>query len=515
MTAATVRGLATPVAAAGDEGAVLLAGPAQEVGAERLEEHDERLGPLPDLSPENVTALVDAAGLTGRGGGRFPFARKLAAVAGAASDAGPPVVVVNLSESEPASRKDQVLAELRPNLLLDGVSLASRAVGARTAVVYLHRGDVAARRAVENAIRERVGAGRPDPEWRVSLGPGRYVAGEATAVVSHLDGGRAVPRWSPTQIALAGVAGRPTLLSNAETFTHVGLIARLGPQSWSAAGPGGGHGPMLLTLQGDVTGAGQVVEVVAPTTLGQVLRLAGGVTAPPQAVLLGGYAGTWIAGATAWRQSLDPAALADARATIGCGVVGVLGHDRCGLEETARLVRWLAGEGAGQCGPCALGLPRLAGAVSAPRRRPGPVSRRRPQLGHGRGGAGRLPPPGRCGQGGEERSRGVRGRCPAPPAGAHVPARGESGGAARPGGRNRVTGQVHVDPTRCAGHGICALILDDHVTVDEWGFPRVDGEVLAGRRDLRRAARAARACPRQALVLALRSEEPGVPATRG
>jgi ferredoxin len=63
--------------------------------------------------------------------------------------------------------------------------------------------------------------------------------------------------------------------------------------------------------------------------------------------------------------------------------------------------------------------------------------------------------------------------------------------------------RVQIDPTRCAGHGICALILDDRVRLDEWGFPHATGDDLDSDTDVRRARRAARACPRQALYLAV------------
>ena len=71
--------------------------------------------------------------------------------------------------------------------------------------------------------------------------------------------------------------------------------------------------------------------------------------------------------------------------------------------------------------------------------------------------------------------------------------------AQRAGSAEAVT--VTVDPVRCAAHGLCAVILDEHVSLDEWGFPVVDATAVVERRLVRRARRAARACPRRALLL--------------
>ena len=110
---------------------------------------------------------------------------------------------------------------------------------------------------------------------------------------------------------------------------------------------------------------GLVVEVLEPVRIGALLSAAGGWARPPRAVLLGGYAGVWVDGARAWGALVDRHRLAGAGAPLGCGLIGVLGHDRCGLAETARLAAWLSSESAGQCGPCAHGMPALAAALQA------------------------------------------------------------------------------------------------------------------------------------------------------
>jgi NADH:ubiquinone oxidoreductase subunit F (NADH-binding) len=326
--------------------------------------HD-RLGDLPPLTASELSDLLAESGLCGRGGGQFPFARKLATVRKQVhGGAPPPAVVVNVSESEPASRKDRTLARLRPHLVLDGAALVARSLGAREVVVHLHEGEHAAVASLQVAIAERTAARLDDPRWRLTSAPAGYVSGESSAVLSAVEGGRALPRWSTVPAAVRGLNGRPTLLSNAETFAQIAVLARLGAHQWKSLGPNPWSGPLLVTLHGAVPRPGLVIEVVGPATVGELLRF-GGVSTAPAAVLVGGYAGTWVSGAAAADLAFDRASLAAAGASLGCGLVAVLPTGHCGLAETARLVRWLADESAGQCGPCAFGLPRMGTAFEA------------------------------------------------------------------------------------------------------------------------------------------------------
>jgi NADH:ubiquinone oxidoreductase subunit F (NADH-binding) len=327
-------------------------------GPVSLAGHTARYGPPPSgpgpRRREAMIAEVDRAGLAGRGGAGFPTARKLAAVAAARYA---PVVVANGTEGEPASAKDQVLMARSPQLVLDGAVLAAEMVGAGEAVVVVHR---RVREIVDEAVAERVRARADRVRLEVRTAADRFVAGQASAVVHWIERGVPAPTATPPRLSQRGLHRAPTLVQNVETLAHLALIARYGAAWFRSAGTPAEPGSMLVTVLGAVREPG-VFEVAIGTPVGQVLDRAGGASAPLQALLLGGYFGTWVDAAEAAGRPFSSAGLADLDAGTGAGLIAALPAGACGLGETARVVRYLAGESAGQCGPCRFGLPAIAG----------------------------------------------------------------------------------------------------------------------------------------------------------
>ena len=328
-----------------------------------LAEHTAVHGPLPRAG-EALVDLVAASGLTGRGGAGYPLAGKLRTVIDQPRRRGRPVVVVNAAESEPAAGKDAALTARAPHLVLDGATACARAVGARDVVVWVHRGAVAGPDALAAAAFERRCAGVDAARVQVVAGPDRYVAGEASAVVRHLSGGPARPAMTPYRTAERGVRGRPTLLANAETFAHVGLVVRHGPQWYRSVGTPEEPGTALVTVRGGVARPG-VVEVPLGTPVTDVLDARGGPVGPLSALLVGGYGASWLSWADARAALVSRASMAAAGADLGTGLLLALPAERCPVAETERLTGWLAAESAGQCGPCVNGLPAIAADVSA------------------------------------------------------------------------------------------------------------------------------------------------------
>jgi NADH:ubiquinone oxidoreductase subunit F (NADH-binding) len=338
-------------------GTRLLAARHDGVDTDDATSHELRFGPAP--SPAGLIAAVTAAGLRGRGGGGFPTGRKLAAVAEAAALRRRPIVVANGCEGEPASAKDATLLHCAPHLVLDGVVLAAQALRATRAVVAVHAGSAAADR-LRRALAERT-----DPlRVRIAEIPDRYVASEESALVQHLNGGPALPTASPPRPAQRGVGGSPTLVDNVETLAHLALIARYGPDWFREVGTPELPGSLLVTVGGAVRWPG-VYEVPAGTSVGTALDVAGGPVGVVQAVLSGGFAGGWLRLPDALDVPLTHDALRDAGAALGVPMLLALPAGACGLAQTSHLLDFLAAESAGQCGPCAFGLPALADAFTA------------------------------------------------------------------------------------------------------------------------------------------------------
>jgi NADH:ubiquinone oxidoreductase subunit F (NADH-binding) len=302
--------------------------------------------------------VLKASGLRGRGGAWFPTWRKWAGVAQYSN--GHSVVVINASEGEPLSAKDRTLMSLRPHLVLDGAALAAETLAADEIVLYLSRGAESADRTLQRALKERLRAGLPEPPIRIVRTPHRYIAGESSAVVNRASGGPAKPKFTLQRTAEKGVNDRPTLIQNAETLAHVGMIARYGSDWFRKLGTDSSPGSTLMTLCGNVQRPG-VYEVDLGARLGGVLAAAGGTSSPAGGALLGGYFGTWLPPNLLRDLPLDVDGLRSAHgASLGCGVLAVLPSSGCGVVEATRIISYLAAETAGQCGPCVNGLAAIA-----------------------------------------------------------------------------------------------------------------------------------------------------------
>lgn len=322
-----------------------------------LDEHEDRLGPLPVGAYPNRPGrqrLIDTitrAGLRGRGGAGFPTGEKLAAVA---ATKGRAVVVANGCEGDPTSSKDQALLARSPHLVLDGIALVAHAVGARQAMLCVHRGsplvDLLYAALTQRGDRDTVAV-------EVVEVPDRYVASEASALVNFLTTGDARP--TTARASERGVKGRPTLVDNVETLAHIALIARFGDAWFREAGTPGSPGTLLVTVGGAVNRPG-VYEIEAGLPLSDALELAGGESEALQAVQIGGLGGSWLPVEDAVELPLAHETCRDVGIPLGVAALVALPARACGIAETARILRHLADESAGQCGPCMFGLPAVA-----------------------------------------------------------------------------------------------------------------------------------------------------------
>lgn len=322
--------------------------------------HVAALGPVPLPSSsrriwrEGFVSTLEASGLPGRGGAGFPAAIKLAV---AHSAGGRGVVVVNGMEGEPASDKDKLLLLRSPHLVLDGAQLLAAASGARGVTVCVPEGRDHVAAVVATALAERVGTEHaPVPETLVRP-PDRFVAGEESALVGWISSGASLPAFRPDKGLPLRIGRQAALVHNVETLAHVAMIARTGPDAFRAHGLVEDPGTCLITISGAVENPG-VVEVDRGTPLIDIARRATPHRSP-RALLVGGYGGAWV-GPEHFATPYASLSLRAVGSSAGVGVVVVLGPDACGLMETARIAHYLAGQSAGQCGPCVYGLPAVA-----------------------------------------------------------------------------------------------------------------------------------------------------------
>lgn len=345
----------------------LLAGWAETGRAETYAEHLRRFGPLPlkhfhgSAGRQQLIEVVGAAGLRGRGGAAFPTGRKLAAVA---ANRGRAIVLGNGCEGEPSSRKDQILVEYAPHLVIEGAIVAAHATHADEIYLCVHAEAAGGPAGLAGRLAEAAGDHRTKVNIRIVEVPGGFVASEESALVNFLQTGDARPTSKPPRAFERGVKGRPTYVGNFETLAHLALVARFGSDWFRTVGTASSPGSALVTMGGAVRNAG-VVEVPYGMTVDELVESAGGATEELQAYLVGGFAGHWMPAASAGSTPFTHEDLGAAGAGVGVGAVIALPAAACGIVETAHVLAYLAGESAAQCGPCMFGLPAIASDFAA------------------------------------------------------------------------------------------------------------------------------------------------------
>ena len=320
--------------------------------ASALGDHQVLWGMPPAKAVDLLAMLHEDAGILGRGGGGFPFVRKLTRVA---EQRGRKHVVVNFCEGEPASSKDLALALTAPHLVLDGAVMCARALRVTQIDIAVPTEQSWTEQALCRAIERR----KERMHWRIHRADPGFISGEGSAVTELISGRANLPAttWAPTSDS--GVKGRPTLLSNAETYAQVAAAVYARLSQVAIPGPEDDPGTRLLTITRD--GRPSVVEVAHGTAWRDILD-AGELARP---TLIGGYHGTWVAAGELAERTVSTASLAEVGARLGAGIVIPLPAQQCPLQYTRQILGYLAGQSAMQCGPCRFGLPELVQAFGA------------------------------------------------------------------------------------------------------------------------------------------------------
>ena len=210
------------------------------------------------MQPAEVTETVKNSGLRGRGGAGFPTGMKWAFID---KNIWPHYVVANADESEPGAFKDRELMEMNPFQFLEGLAIASYAVGANVAYVYLRGEFWQIAEAMDKQIAEMEEAGflgdklfGTDYSLKIytHLGAGAYICGEETALLESLEGKRGQPRNRPPFPATYGLFGKPTVINNVETFANVPMILANGADWYKSIGTPDAAGVKIYSLSGRV-----------------------------------------------------------------------------------------------------------------------------------------------------------------------------------------------------------------------------------------------------------------------
>ena len=184
------------------------------------------------MSRPDIIDTVSASGLKGRGGAGFPTAMKWNFCAAEKSDA--KYLICNADEGEPGTFKDRVILTDYADLVLEGMTIGARAIGATLGVLYLRSEYTYLRPHLNDVIRKRreakllgkdiLGNAGFDFDVIVALGAGAYVCGEETALIESLEGFRGEPRNRPPFPVVAGLLDQPTVVNNVETLAAVACI---------------------------------------------------------------------------------------------------------------------------------------------------------------------------------------------------------------------------------------------------------------------------------------------------
>lgn len=322
------------------------------------------------MTPDEVIGIVKDSGLRGRGGAGFPTGMKWSFVP--QNDGKPHYLVVNADESEPGACKDIPLMLANPHSLVEGIAIASYAIRANHAFIYI-RGEVPhVIRRVMNAVEQAYAEGLLGKniqksgfnlEVVVHAGAGAYICGEETALLDSLEGRRGQPRLKPPFPAVAGLYASPTVVNNAETLASVPSIILNGADWFKSMGTEKSPGFKLFAVSGHVNRPG-IFEAALGTTMSELLDYAGGMRK-------GSKLKFWIPGGSSVPM-LTPdhidipmtyEDLAAAGTMLGTGTPMMFDHTTSVVKAVTRWLEFYKHESCGKCTPCREGTYWITGVL--------------------------------------------------------------------------------------------------------------------------------------------------------
>jgi NADH-quinone oxidoreductase subunit F len=311
------------------------------------------------MRPGEVTDVVKAAGLRGRGGAGFPTGVKWSFIP---KDIKPVYVVVNADESEPGTFKDRELIEENPHQLVEGVALCAYAVGAQTAYIY-GRGEfkepfVGLQRALDEAyaqglLGQKILGGDVSLDIHTHLGAGAYICGEETALLESLEGKLGQPRNRPPFPAVVGLYGKPTVINNVETLANVPPIVLNGAAWYRQFGTEKSPGTKIFCLSGHVARPGNY-ELPLGAPLRHLIEECGGGVPGGRAIkaILPAGASANILPGDNLDIPLDYESVQAAGSMLGSASFIVMDETVDMVWAASKMVHFFEHESCGKCTPC-------------------------------------------------------------------------------------------------------------------------------------------------------------------
>jgi len=320
---------------------------------------------LREMKPEDVTKEVAASGLQGRGGAAFPVGRKWQVVN--LDDGQPHYLCANADEGEPGTFKDRWILENAPHLLLESMLIASYALQVRNAFVYIRGEFDLPYRRLAGAVEEAYEAGYFGTnilgsgfacDIVVYRGAGSYVCGEASALITSIEGKRGYPRNRPPRLTVRGLYQKPTVINNVESLSNITGIIANGAEAFKKVGTAKAPGTRLFSVSGHINRPG-VYEIESGYPFKDFLRdelggMLGGRAL--KAVIPGGLSAKVLTAAEIEPLPLDQPVFEAADSTLGSGGMIVIAEGTCMVRLLQVMLRFYHHESCGQCTPCREGM---------------------------------------------------------------------------------------------------------------------------------------------------------------
>ena len=327
---------------------------------------------------EEVCDIVEKSGLQGRGGGGFLTGKKWKVAHATTADQR--YLICNADESDPGGFANRAMIESDPHKLIEGIVIASYAVGTSNAYIYIRNDYKIAISRLEEAIGQArdyglLGYNIFNSGFNIDIlvrkGPGAFVCGEETAMISSIEGNRGMPRPKPPYPAVSGLFGKPTVVNNVETLSNVPAIFENGPEWFRKFGSETARGTKILVLSGKVINQG-IIEVSLGTKVRDLIFMAGGGIPGNKglkAVQIGGPSGGFLTVENI-DVTYDFESLAEEGVYMGSGGIVVLDEECCIIDTVKYFMDFIQKESCGKCIPCREGTRRMLEVYENITRRP-------------------------------------------------------------------------------------------------------------------------------------------------